>query len=87
LPAGSFLALTIGTADFAPEEVGRVAEEYGRQGMPMALRDLATATSFFDGLDLVDPGVTQVHKWRPGPEQAGVDDRAIAMYGAVARKP
>ncbi|GAA3726161.1 SAM-dependent methyltransferase [Streptomyces tremellae] len=87
LPSGSYLAMTIGTADFAPEEVGRVAEEYGRQGMPMALRDLATATSFFDGLDLVEPGVTQVHTWRPGPEQAAIDDRDIAMYGAVARKP
>ncbi|MBM7170384.1 SAM-dependent methyltransferase [Streptomyces sp. G44] len=87
LPSGSFLALTIGTADFAPEEVGRVAEEYARQGMRMALRDLPTATAFFDGLELLDPGVTQVHKWRPGPEQSGVDDRAIAMYGAVARKP
>ncbi|MFF1374911.1 SAM-dependent methyltransferase [Streptomyces sp. NPDC058308] len=86
LPPGSFLALTIGTADFAPEEVGRVAEEYAQQGMPMVLRDLPTATSFFDGMDLVDPGVTQVHTWRPGPLQDGVDDRAIAMYGAVARK-
>ncbi|MFE6158505.1 SAM-dependent methyltransferase [Streptomyces sp. NPDC056486] len=87
LPSGSFLAMTIGTADFAPEEVGRVAEEYAQQGMPMALRDLPTATSLFDGLDLVGPGITQVHKWRPGPEQDGIDDRAIAMYGAVARKP
>ncbi|MEU6673863.1 SAM-dependent methyltransferase [Streptomyces sp. NPDC046925] len=87
LPAGSFLAMTIGTADFAPEEVGRVAEEYTQQGMPMALRDLATATSFFDGMDLVEPGVTQVHTWRPGAEQEGIDARAIAMYGAVARKP
>ncbi|MEV1049210.1 SAM-dependent methyltransferase [Streptomyces sp. NPDC049916] len=87
LPSGSYLAMTVGTADFAPEEVGRVAEEYGRQGMPMALRDLPTATGLFDGLELVDPGVVQVHKWRPGPDQEGVDDAAIAMYGAVARKP
>ncbi|MCA1220401.1 SAM-dependent methyltransferase [Streptomyces sp. 8L] len=87
LPSGSYLAMTIGTADFAPDEVGRVAEEYDRQGMPMALRDRSTALSFFDGLELVEPGVTQVHRWWPGPEQDGIDDRAIAMYGAVARKP
>ncbi|MFJ6570364.1 SAM-dependent methyltransferase [Streptomyces sp. NPDC091292] len=86
LAPGSFLAMTIGTADFAPEEVGRVADEYNQQGMPMVLRDLPTATAFFDGMDLVEPGVTQVHTWRPGPEQDGVDDAAIAMYGAVARK-
>ncbi|MBQ0826031.1 SAM-dependent methyltransferase [Streptomyces tagetis] len=87
LPSGSYLAMTIGTADFAPEEVNRVAEEYRRQDMPMALRDLPTATSFFDGLEIQEPGVTQVHLWRPGPEQEGIDGRDIAMYGAVAMKP
>ncbi|MCW5251347.1 MULTISPECIES: SAM-dependent methyltransferase [unclassified Streptomyces] len=87
LPSGSYLAMTIGTADFAPEEVHRVAEDYRRQGMPMTLRDLATARSFFDGLELQEPGITQVHLWRPGPEQDGIDGRDIAMYGAVARKP
>ncbi|MBL3805973.1 MULTISPECIES: SAM-dependent methyltransferase [Streptomyces] len=86
LPSGSYLAMTIGTADFAPEEVNRVAQEYRQQGMPMELRDLATATSFFDGMDLLEPGVTQVHEWRPGPEQEGIEGRDIAMYGAVARK-
>lgn len=87
LPSGSYVAMTLGTADFAPEEVNRVAEEYRQQSMPMALRDLRTATSFFEGLELQEPGVTQVHAWRPGPEQDGVDGRDIAMYGAVARKP
>ncbi|CAO0835212.1 SAM-dependent methyltransferase [Streptomyces microflavus] len=87
LPSGSYLAMTIGTADFAPEEVNRVAQEYRQQGMPFVLRELATATSHFDGLELQDPGVTQVHSWRPGPEQNGIDGRDIAMYGAVARKP
>ncbi|WP_405825504.1 SAM-dependent methyltransferase [Streptomyces sp. NBC_00838] len=87
LPSGSYLAMTIGTGDFAPEQVGRVAEEYERQNMPMVLRDLPTATSFFDGMHLVEPGVTQAHKWRPGAGQLDVDDRDVAMYGAVAYKP
>lgn len=87
LPSGSYLAMTIGTADFAPEEVNRVAQEYRQQGMPFVLRDRATATSLFDGLELQEPGVTQVHSWRPGPEQNGIDGSDIAMYGAVARKP
>ncbi|MET4924389.1 SAM-dependent methyltransferase [Streptomyces sp. PSRA5] len=87
LPSGSYVAMTIGTGDFAPEEVGRVAEEYNRQNMPMVLREHSTALSFFDGLELVEPGVTQVHKWRPDAEQRGVLDSDIAMYGAVARKP
>ncbi|GAB2837668.1 SAM-dependent methyltransferase [Streptomyces daliensis] len=86
LPPGSYLAATIGTADFAPEEVGKVAEEYARRGMPMQLRTHAEAESFFAGLDLVEPGVVQVHRWHPGADDERVDDRDIAMYGGVARK-
>ncbi|MEU5832820.1 SAM-dependent methyltransferase [Streptomyces diacarni] len=87
LPAGSYLAATVGTADFAPEEVGRVAERYAAEGMPMALRTREEAAAFFDGLELVEPGLVQVHKWRPDPGDEQVRDEDIAMYGALARKP
>ncbi|MGH3314037.1 MAG: SAM-dependent methyltransferase [Streptomyces sp.] len=86
LPSGSYLAATIGTADFAPREVGRVAEEYERRGMPMQLRTRAEASAFFDGMDLVDPGVVQAHKWNRLPDADPVDDRDDAMYGGLARK-
>ena len=41
---------------------------------------------FFDGLEMVEPGLVQLHRWRPG---TGLDDtsRDLAAYGAVARKP
>ncbi|MGX1567316.1 SAM-dependent methyltransferase [Streptomyces sp. NPDC055506] len=93
LPPGSCLAMSVGTADFAPDEVGRVAREYAARGMPMRLRTLPEAAEFFEGLDLVEPGIAQVHKWRPnrtdGTEKDGakIRDEDIAMYGAVARKP
>jgi hypothetical protein len=88
LPSGSYLAMSIGTAEFAPEEVGRVAREYAARGMPMRLRTLGEAEEFFAGLDLVEPGIVQVHKWRPdGTGTEVVRDADIAMYGAVARKP
>ncbi|MDO0937473.1 SAM-dependent methyltransferase [Streptomyces sp. DG2A-72] len=87
LPAGSFLAMSIGTAEFAPEEVGRVAREYAARGMPMRLRTHGEAEEFFTGLELVEPGIVQVHKWRPdGTGTEVVRDEDIAMYGAVARK-
>ncbi|MEV6941685.1 SAM-dependent methyltransferase [Streptomyces sp. NPDC051172] len=88
LPSGSYLAMSIGTAEFAPEEVGRVAREYAARGMPMRLRTFAEAAEFFDGLELVPPGIVQVHKWRPdGTHGEAIHDEDIAMYGAVARKP
>ena len=88
LPSGSYLAMSIGTAEFAPEEVGRVAREYAARDMPMRLRTFAEAEEFFEGLELVAPGIVQVHKWHPdGTDGEAIRDEDIAMYGAVARKP
>ncbi|MEU6347753.1 SAM-dependent methyltransferase [Streptomyces sp. NPDC047072] len=87
LPSGSYLAMSVGTADFAPAEVGRVAREYAARGMPMRLRTSAEAAEFFTGLTLVEPGVVQVHKWRPdGTGTEVTRDEDIAMYGVVGRK-
>jgi hypothetical protein len=86
LPPGSCLAMSVGTADFAPEEVGRVAREYAARDMPMRLRTHTEAAEFFTGLDLVAPGVTQVHKWRPDATCEGIRDEDIAMYGAIGIK-
>lgn len=88
LPSGSYLAMSIGTAEFAPEEVGRVAHEYAARNMPMRLRTIDEANEFFEGLELVEPGIVQVHKWHPdGTGEQHIRDEDIAMYGAVARKP
>ncbi|MFK4101142.1 SAM-dependent methyltransferase [Streptomyces sp. NPDC019531] len=88
LPSGSYLAMSIGTAEFAPDEVGRVAREYAARGMPMRLRTHAEAEEFFTGLELVEPGVVQVHKWHPdGTGTEVIRDAEIAMYGVVGRKP
>lgn len=88
LSPGSYLAMTIGTAEFAPEEVGRVAREYAARGMPMRLRTIGEAHEFFEGLELLEPGIVQVHKWHPdGTGEEGIRDEDIAMYGAIARKP
>ncbi|MFI6289076.1 SAM-dependent methyltransferase [Streptomyces sp. NPDC051018] len=87
LPSGSYLAISTATADFAPEEFARVVEEYEGRGIPMVPRSQAEVGAFFEGLDVVEPGLTQVHRWRPSDEQSAVRNEEVAMYGAVARKP
>ncbi|MFE0421612.1 SAM-dependent methyltransferase [Streptomyces sp. NPDC058953] len=87
LPSGSYLAISTATADFAPEGFARVVVEYESRGIPMVPRGTAEVGAFFEGLELVEPGLTQVHRWRPGPAQEGVAPEQVAMYGAVARKP
>jgi S-adenosyl methyltransferase len=40
---------------------------------------------FFDGLDLVEPGMVQASKWRPTTEAEATSP--AALWGGVARKP
>ncbi|RKN04736.1 SAM-dependent methyltransferase [Streptomyces radicis] len=88
LPSGSWVALTIATDEFAPEALAKVAQNYADHGEPLKWRTKAEAERFFDGLELEEPGVVQMHKWRRDPaEIAHIADSDIAMYGAVARKP
>jgi hypothetical protein len=87
LPTGSYLAMSIATDEFDPLPLAEVQREYNRLGETLIFRRRATALAFFDGLELVEPGLVQVHKWRPdGSEAPGIADKDIAMYGAVARK-
>jgi S-adenosyl methyltransferase len=41
---------------------------------------------FFAGRELVDPGLVQVHQWRPGPADSAPEG-TVSAHGAVARKP
>ena len=59
---------------------------------PYRLRRPDELASFFDGLDLTEPGVVPCSQWRPdgrGPEGPGGRDSAetAAAYCGVARKP
>ncbi len=86
LPAGSYLAICHLTADIYPELADFAKALNERQlDAPLVLRDHAEVTSFFDGLELVDPGVVQLSKWHPQTEVEAA--AAAALWGGVARKP
>jgi hypothetical protein len=87
LPPGSYLATSVATDDFAPVQLDRVRQIYQAYGEMLRFRTKAQAEEFFAGLELVDPGLVQTHRWRPEPDAAPVADADVAMYGAVARKP
>jgi len=91
LPSGSYLALSHLTGDFDPAAWEGVAAVFRRSGVTMQVRSLAEVTRFFDGLELVEPGVVSLPAWRPEPggygEEGPPGDAAVSVYGAVARKP
>ena len=54
------------------------------QGIPA--RTQADVCRFFAGLELIEPGIVQVHRWRPGTGDLG-GGRNLAIYAGVGRKP
>ena len=58
----------------------------GRRAAPYTLRSRAEFSAFFDGLELVEPGVVSVPLWRPDPDPFGSPAEVDALCG-VARKP
>jgi S-adenosyl methyltransferase len=89
LPSGSYLALTHLTGDFNPTAWEHIAAIYRRSGVTLQVRPKADIERFFDGLELVEPGVEVLPRWRPDGESAGdpPTDAAVSVYGGVARKP
>lgn len=46
----------------------------------------AVIRRFFAGLELIDPGLVQLHRWRPDPG-ADTSSYEIPALAGVARKP
>jgi hypothetical protein len=87
LPSGSYLSLSIATDEFDPVPISRVVSEYRSRGVPVLMRTKAEVEQFFDGLELVPPGVVQVHRWHPDRVEVGsFDDNKVSIYGGMARK-
>ncbi len=83
LPVGSHLTLYDGTNEFsAAFEVAQ--EGYDDTGaVPYRLRSRAALTGFFDGLEMLDPGVVRLGHWRP---EADWDIPAVDAFCGVGRK-
>jgi hypothetical protein len=90
LPAGSYLALSHLTGDFDPQAWEGVAEVYAKNDMVMKVRSRPEIERFFAGLDLVEPGVQSLPRWRPsrdGGQDSPPADATVSWYGGLARKP
>jgi hypothetical protein len=86
VPPGSYLAVTQPASDL--DQAANEAQQCWNQAVPTPvwLRDRATVTSWFDGLELVEPGVVPVNQWRPDDADPAYDG-VLPLYGAVGRKP
>ena len=84
VPPGSYLALSHVAADIDPDRAGRARDRLNQLAYQQTtMRSHAEVGRFFDGLELVEPGLVQVQEWRSG-NTAGTAGRA-AMWGGVGR--
>ncbi|MGY5048945.1 SAM-dependent methyltransferase [Streptomyces sp. 900105755] len=86
LPSGSALALSHCTPDFDPDIWQKVTDIYSNAGTPVQFRSRADVTRFFDGLELLDPGVSVGHRWRPDAEPTATDAE-VSLWTGVGIKP
>ncbi|GAA5113081.1 SAM-dependent methyltransferase [Pseudonocardia adelaidensis] len=86
VPAGSYLTFWDGTdtSDAIRESHHLQAE----MGHPYTLRTIEEIEQVFTGLELVEPGVVQLSRWRPNENDiAARSSLQVDAYGGVARKP
>jgi S-adenosyl methyltransferase len=85
LPPGGYLAI-YDSCDSDPG-LNDALHKYNESGaVPYRVRGRDQIARFFDGLELVDPGVVLIQRWRPDPAQADPSEDLTNM-GGVARKP
>jgi O-methyltransferase involved in polyketide biosynthesis len=86
LAPGSILALSTTTLDNNPEGVTAGVAAYTAHGIPVKARTAAEVERFFDGLELLDPGVVAVHRWHPDEESSQLEDSMVTIHGGIGRK-
>ncbi|MCW5252617.1 SAM-dependent methyltransferase [Streptomyces sp. SHP 1-2] len=86
LPPGSHLVLSHTVTRPDMPDVDAAVAFWNEHGTPkLTQRTPEAVTRFFDGLELLEPGVVSCNRWRPG--ETGAEPPAeVAMFGGVARK-
>jgi hypothetical protein len=86
MPAGSYLALSHASSDIRSSAVAAGTTRYNKHSaVPITLRTKVEVSRFFDGLQIVPPGVVPLGQWQAGPTAAPRPN--LPTWCAVGRKP
>lgn len=87
LPSGSYLVLSHTITDPSMPEMDAAVAFWNENGTPkLTQRTVDRVMHFFDGLDLIEPGVVSCSQWRAEPNAWGTP-KPVAIVGGVGRKP
>jgi SAM-dependent methyltransferase len=83
---GSFLVVSHCTLDFGDPVAGEALRAiYSRATAPLVPRTGAEILQYFDGFDLVEPGLVQVPLWRPGREVSPEELARVHFYAGIGQ--
>ncbi|MEU9840934.1 SAM-dependent methyltransferase [Actinomadura sp. NPDC048032] len=85
VPSGSYFAMYDGTNVVHGAASDRIVDVWNASGnASLVLRTPEGIGRFFNGLELLEPGIVPVTHWRP---DGAAEQEAVDAYGAVGRKP
>lgn len=88
LAPGSFVAISHSASAVHGAAMEEAVRHWNQVGTPpMTLRSPEQIAGFFDGLDLLAPGVVSCSRWRPGLSPVGGQAAEVDEFCGVARKP
>ena len=89
LAPGSLLVLTHASVDNGPvtvEQGSRLSDVYRAGGSDLVMRSGPEVARFFDGFELVEPGLVPIGRWRPEDHVEDEDPMAFSGIAGVGRK-
>lgn len=86
LPSGSHLIISHLTDDVRPDRVEEAAKVYEHASAGLFPRSKAEITRFFEGFELLEPGLTTLVAWRPDHDRDLADAHKFDMLAGVGRK-
>jgi O-methyltransferase involved in polyketide biosynthesis len=82
---GSYLVISHTTSTVTGAAMEEAVQMWNQAGsVPIVIRTPGELAGFFEGLELVEPGVVSTTQWRPDPDS---DRPEVDEYCAVGRKP
>ena len=86
LPEGSYLVVSHPASDIRPDSVADMTRRMNQRlkGPKATVRDRDQVTRFFDGLELLEPGVVEPPQWRPDPGAPAPSD--VTIWCGAGRK-
>jgi hypothetical protein len=88
MPPGSYLVISHASSDIQSGLVAAGAVRYNsRSAVSITPRSGSEVTRFFDGLEIVPPGVVPLGQWRPGSAPAAVSPARLPTHSGLGRKP